>query len=371
MKSSIRLFRVAGIDIGIHYSWLFIFALISISMSLQYFPEAYSGGSTISHWLLGIAAALVIFASVLLHELAHSLVARARGMSVNSITLFILGGVSNLEDEPEKPKIEFSMAIVGPLTSLVLGGIFFGLFWLSGGDIETPQGAFLYIIGYLNLVLAIFNLLPGFPLDGGRVLRSIIWSATGSLLKATNIAAAVGRFFGWALIIVGLLSVFGFVGLGLLGGIWLAFIGWFLSSAADSSRKQVLLNELLAGRKVRDIMSPRPETVTTDLPVDELVSGIFNRQHGRAVPVCQGGKLIGIVTITDVKGLPRDRWAGTTVGDIMTKPPLYTVSPDDDVSKAIPAEALGKMVKIEFRFTSDDISNFAGWYIDDVVVTVP
>ncbi|OGO32933.1 MAG: hypothetical protein A2Z29_01715 [Chloroflexi bacterium RBG_16_56_11] len=333
MKSSIRLFRVAGIDIGIHYSWLFIFILITWSLAEGVFRVTVPGEETLTYWLMGVVASLMLFICVLLHELAHSLVARARGMSVNSITLFILGGVSNLEEEPARPAIEFSMAIVGPVTSLVLAGVFWGLERLSADG--TVIDAMLGYLAYINLVLGIFNLVPGFPLDGGRVLRSILWSATGSLVKATNIAATVGRLLGWALIGFGVYQVLTGSMFGFLGGIWTAFIGWFLSSTADASRKEVMLRELLSGKKVRDIMSPKPETVTPDTTVDQLVTDIFNRKHGRALPVCQGERTEGIVTITDVKGLPREKWATTKVGEIMTRAPLFTVSPDDDVSKAL------------------------------------
>jgi Zn-dependent protease/CBS domain-containing protein len=333
MKSSIRLFRIAGIDIGIHYSWIFIFGLITWSLAEGVFRPYLPGASTFEVWVLGLLAALLLFICVLLHELAHSLVARARGMGVSSITLFILGGVSNLEEEPQKPAIEFSMAIVGPVTSLALGGIFYGLYRLAAGG--TALSEMLNYLWYINLLLGIFNLVPGFPLDGGRVLRSIIWSATGSLVTATNAAAMVGRIIGWGMIVLGFFGIFGFLGLGIIGGLWIAFIGWFLSSTADTSRRQVMLNELLAGKKVKDIMGTRPETVTPDTIVEQLVADIFNRKHGRAVPVCEGGRLVGIVTIHDVRGVPRDRWTSTRVGEIMTRAPLYTVSPDDDLSKAM------------------------------------
>jgi Zn-dependent protease/CBS domain-containing protein len=337
MKSSFKLFRIAGIDIGIHYSWIFIFALITWSLAEGVFRPNLHNPSTAEVWLLGVLAALLLFICVLLHELAHSLVARARGMAVSSITLFILGGVSNLEEEPQQPAIEFYMAIVGPLTSIVLGGIFFALSRLAANG--TAPREVLNYLWYVNLLLGIFNLVPGFPLDGGRVLRSLLWSATGSLVKATNAAAMVGRLIGWAMIIIGFFGILGVSifgrDLGFLGGIWLAFIGWFLSSTADASRRQVMLNELLAGKKVRDIMGTRPETVTSDKSVEQLVSDIFNQKHGRAVPVCDGGHLSGIVTITDVKKVLRDRWTTTRVGDIMTKSPLYKVSPDDAVSKAL------------------------------------
>ncbi len=331
MKSSFRLFRIAGIDIGIHYSWIFIFILISWLLAMGTFPQSYPGWDVTTYWITGILTALLLFVSVLLHELAHSLVARARGMAVNSITLFILGGVSNLEEEPKKPKIEFAMAIVGPLTSLVLAGIFWGLA-RTVPDKTTPLAAVLSYLALINLVLAVFNLLPGFPLDGGRVLRSILWGVTGSLSKATNVAAMGGRLLGWGLIAFGLFQLLSGA---YLNGLWTAFIGWFLSSAADASQKELTLREHLTGIKVKDVMNPNPESISPDTPVERVVWDIFRKHHGRAVPVCQDGKLVGIVTITDIKELPRDKWTETTVSQIMTRNPLYTVSPEDSLQTAM------------------------------------
>ena len=332
MKSSFRLFRIAGIDIGIHFTWVFIFIFFSWSLAQGYFPLQYPGWSTAVYWIMGIIASLMIFVSVLIHELAHSLVAKRRGIEVKSITLFILGGVSNLENEPGKPSAEFAMAIVGPLTSFVLALIFFGLSYIpqSAG---SPGAAMLSYLALINLFLGAFNLLPGFPLDGGRVLRSIIWGSTGDLVKATNIAGIVGQVFGWLLIGVGLFFIF-WVG-SLFTGLWLAFIGWVLNSSADASRKEVALRERLSLIKVREMVNPNPETITPQLTVDEMVRNIFNMRHGRAVPVCRDEKLVGIVTITDVKKIPRERWATTPVEQIMTRDPLYTVSPEDNVNTAM------------------------------------
>jgi Zn-dependent protease/CBS domain-containing protein len=331
MKSSFRLFHIAGIDIGIHYTWIFIFIFFSVSLAQWYFPDVYPGWTTTVYWIMGIIASLMVFVSVLIHELAHSLVAKRRGIPVNSITLFILGGVSNLEDEPGKPSSEFAMAIVGPLASFFLALIFFGLSYIpqSAG---SPGAAMLSYLAWINLILGLFNLIPGFPLDGGRVLRSIIWGSTGDLVKATNIAGIVGQIFGWILIATGFFLIFW---VGLFTGLWLAFIGWFLNSSADASRKEVALRERLSLVKVREIVNPNPETISPQLTVDEMVRNIFNMRHGRAVPVCQNEKLVGIVTITDIKKIPQEKWAVTPVEQIMTRDPLYTVSPEDNVNTAM------------------------------------
>jgi Zn-dependent protease/CBS domain-containing protein len=344
MRSSFRLFRVAGIDIGIHFTWIFIFIFFSWSLAEAYFPSAYPGFSTWAYWVTGIIATLLIFVSVLIHELAHSLVARSRGLPVSSITLFILGGVSNLEEEPAQPSVEFNMAIVGPATSIILAVVF----WLitsavMGRIIPIPElfggipnatlvTAVIGYLGIINLFLGAFNLIPGFPLDGGRVLRSIIWGSTSDLAKATNIAGIVGQIFGWILIGLGVFFIFW---ASLFTGLWLAFIGWFLNSTADASRKEIALRERLSHVKVRELIGPEPETIGPQTTIAEMVSNVFNRHHGRAVPVCKDGQLLGIVTITDVKGVPQERWNNIAVEQIMTREPLYTVSPDDNVYTAL------------------------------------
>ncbi|MFH1651169.1 MAG: site-2 protease family protein [Chloroflexota bacterium] len=291
-----------------------------------------------------MAAALLLFISVLLHELAHSLVARARGLPVDGITLFIFGGVSNLQEEPESPGTEFTVAIVGPGTSIVLGLLLWGVAnlltgrpvpfggLLVGSVFATPLEALVGYLAFINIALGIFNLLPGFPLDGGRVLRSIIWGTTGKLVRATNIAATVGRIAGWALIAYGLYQVL-LTG-NFLGGLWVAFIGWFLSSAADSSRREVTLREHLTGIPVSRVLVPRRETVSPEMMVSQLVSDVFFREQRRAVPVGREDRLAGIVTLEDVKKLPQEKWFQTAVADIMTREPLYSVSPEDDLNTA-------------------------------------
>jgi Zn-dependent protease/CBS domain-containing protein len=331
MKATFKLFRIAGITIGIHYTWIFAFIFFSWTLAQVYFPVNYPGWSTAVYWITGAIGALLIFVSVLLHELAHSLVAKARGIPVHSITLFLLGGASNLEEEPQKPAAEFAMAIVGPVTSLALGAICWGLTYLPA-DETTPLAAILGYLAIINLYLGVFNLLPGFPLDGGRVLRSIIWGSTGSLTKATDIAGRVGQFFGWAFIALGLFLM---ISINFINGLWIAFIGWFLNSSADASRKEIALRERLGHIKVRELMNPNMVTISPEANVQEMVSNIFRKLHGRAVPVCRDGKLIGIATITDVKKVPQDKWEATPVKQIMTVEPLYTVSPEDNLKTVL------------------------------------
>ncbi len=331
MKGALRLGRIAGIEIRIHYTWLIAFVIITWSVTQSFLMPAYLGWNSATYWITGAIAALLLFISVLLHELAHSLVAKTRGLPVHSITLFILGGVSNLREEPGKPMVEFTMAIVGPLTSFALAGIFWGIGYALTNQ-GTPVAAIVAYLMLINLVLGIFNLLPGFPLDGGRVLRSILWGRTGDLVKATNIATTIGRGFGWAIIAYGLFLIF--MG-SFLGGLWIAFIGWFLSSAAGASRREVTLREQLSGVLVNTVMESSLETIDPNTSVAEVVRDMFFLRRRRAVPVSREDRVVGIVTISDVKELPQQEWAQTTVEQVMTREPIYSVAPQDDLNSAM------------------------------------
>ncbi len=358
MRGSFSLGRIAGIQIGVHYTWLLAFFVIAWSLAVGFFPFV-SRGDTGTYWLMGIAGALLLFISVLIHELAHSLVATARGLNVKGIVLFIFGGVSNIEGEPEKPQVELVMSIVGPMASLALVGVFWLLaagfgqtqfLWLwsnlSGQSLTPAVAMFVYLYN-VNLLLAAFNLLPGFPLDGGRVLRSLLWGATNNLVKATNIAATVGQVFGWALIAFGVVQLFAGA---FLNGLWIAFIGWFLSSAAETSRREVTMGERLSGIQVKDVMNPAPECVNPEASVDDVVRGSFIQRGRRAVPVCRGEELAGIVTLTDVKRLPHERWDMTPVREIMTRSPLQTVNDTDDLNTAL--KVLGRQSLNQVPVTS-------------------
>jgi Zn-dependent protease/CBS domain-containing protein len=341
MRGSFKIGRIAGIDIGIHYSWLLAFGLFAWVFSRGQLPASFPGWSLTTYWTAGVLISLALFVSVLIHELCHSLVARSRGLKVSSIVLFIFGGVSNIESEPEKPGVEFLMSAAGPASSFVLGVIFYGFAYLvqSSGQTDTPLYAVLYFICYTNIVLAIFNILPGFPLDGGRVLRSIIWGATKSLEKATMIAGNIGRAFGWAFIIFGVLSMFDInvwiFQSGFINGIWSIMIGWFLTSAADNVMREMSLQQHLAGVRVKDVMDRTPECVVPGASVDSVVHDSFIQRGRRAVPVCIDGKLVGIVTLTDVKKVPQQHWINTPVTEVMTRSPLLSVNQEDDLNGAL------------------------------------
>ncbi|MCX6004285.1 MAG: site-2 protease family protein [Chloroflexi bacterium] len=331
MRGSLRIARIAGIDIRIHYTWIFIFFLITWSLAVAYFPVEYPGWDIAVYWITSVAAALLLFISVLLHELAHSLVAKSRGLPVKSITLFLLGGISNLESEPQDPGLEFMVAIAGPLSSLVLAAIFWGVDTLGLTTLSPVKATVDYLIT-INILLAAFNILPGFPLDGGRVLRSIIWGATGNLQKATNIASTVGQAFGWLMIALG---VFWALTGNLMNGIWLVFIGWFLNGAAESARRELELRSLWLNVRVANVMNDRPETIESVAPVDKLVNEVYVKRGMRTAPVVDDNRLVGIITLTDVRKIPQDTWQMTPVSQAMTRSPLYTVKPDDNMSVAV------------------------------------
>jgi Zn-dependent protease/CBS domain-containing protein len=331
MKSSIHLARIAGIDVGIHYTWLFAFALIVWSLAAGLFPSTAPGFPPLTYWILGIAAALALFASVLVHEFSHSLMALARGLRVHSITLFIFGGVSTIAGEAERSLDEFLIAVVGPISSFVLAGIFWAAGQVPGLD-GTPLGAFVEYLASVNLILGVFNLVPGFPLDGGRVLRSIVWAVSGSLRRATQVASYVGQGFGFLLILWGVSRL---LGGDVFGGLWTAFIGWFLNSGAESSRQQQALTEDLRGVRVGQVMDLEPAMAEPSMTVQEFVFDHVVRRGERALLVADAGQLQGIVTITDAKEVPQELWTGTPVRRIMTAVPLKTVPVDADLAAAL------------------------------------
>ena len=326
MRHSWRIGRIFGIDINIDSSWLVIFVLFSWILSTTYFPQRFPDWSRGLSWIIGTITSLLIFASVLVHELAHSLVAIGQGEKVRNITLFLFGGVAQITEEPKKPWREFTLALIGPLASLALAFVFLILSLILSGT-SDPIRALLSYLATINLVLAIFNLLPGFPMDGGRVLRSIIWKMTGNLRKATRIASLTGQAFAFFLIFLGILQIFR----ANLTGLWLIFIGWFLHSAAVRGYHQVLVESLLKGVRAEELMSRDFETVTADLPVQSLVDDYILKKKERVFLVSDKGNLKGIVCLDDVKATPKENWPETRVGEIMTpKEKMEAVRPDAD-----------------------------------------
>lgn len=321
---SFRVARLFGIDIEIHPSWLLILAFLSYSLSEGLFPNQYEGWSTAEYWVVGVSAALLLFVTVLIHELAHALVAKRRGLEVPRITLFIFGGVSHLSRQPSSAGEEFQIAAAGPATSLVISFISGGIALLVR-DVDDRAEAMFFYLALVNLALAVFNTLPGFPLDGGRVLRSIAWKRTGSFRRATRIAAGVGEIFGYGLIVIGFFLL---LSGGLLDGLWLMFIGWFLLGAARNETANLQLEGVLKRLTARDVMREDFPTITPGMPIQDVVDEHMVGQGERAVMVALGGAVSGILTVSDVRRVPKDEWRNTPAQRVMTpRENIVTVEP--------------------------------------------
>src|SRR5947209_8009518 len=336
MPGSFRIGKIAGIDIDINVSWIIILVLLTLSLANGWFPQLYPVLSSPTYWVVGLISSLVLFVSVLLHELAHSLVARRRGLPVKSITLFIFGGVSNIEREPKSPGIEFQMAVVGPLTSLLIGIVCF-LLQLPLRGSNSPLEGILFYLAVTNVLLGVFNLIPGFPLDGGRVLHSIIWKITGSMRQATRAATLVGQIIAYLFIFVGIWLFFtGYI----LDGIWLGFIGWFLLSAAQSANSQAMLVSIFRGITVGEVMNPKPATVPANISLQQLIDAYFLPGALRYALVMQADHLDGLITLGDIRHVPREQWAHLPVSQAMVPlERLHVVSPQQSLNDVLPLMA--------------------------------
>jgi Zn-dependent protease len=348
MRSGFKVGTLFGISIHVDWSWILIFLLVTWNLAGAVFPSLHPDWSVGMNIALGVAASVLFFISILLHELAHSLVAKARGLPVRRITLFFFGGVSNIEREPPSPSTEFLMAIVGPLTSLLLG---FGFIWLGRQNIPEmdtalsspmqllrnldPLSTMLLWLGPINLLLGLFNLIPGFPLDGGRVLRSILWAITKDFRRATRWATTIGQGVGWLMILAGVAMIFGasvpVFGSGTLNGMWLAFIGWFLVQAASQSYQQVVVEDMLEGVPITRLMREPAPAVPPDLPISALVYDHIMQGDERAFPVVEDDRLLGVVYIENLRTLERSAWDTTLVKQVMVpQNELEMVTPRED-----------------------------------------
>lgn len=329
MPGSFRIAKIAGIAIEINVSWLIILVFLTVSLATTWFPTSVRNQSSGVYWLTGFFAALLFFGSVLAHELGHSLLARARGLPVHSITLFIFGGVSDLEQEPRSAGMEFQIAAIGPVVSIVIGVVA----WLIGhaiGNSASLVAAVLLFLGFENVALGIFNLIPGFPLDGGRVLRSLLWGSTGNLRQATQWASLIGEGIAILFILVGIWQFFqGNV----FGGIWIGFIGWFLLSAAQAANAHGMLEAAFRGVRVSEVMAPASFSVPAGMSIQQFVDGYLLPYGLRAVPVTQGDHLTGLITQSDVRRVPREQWPNAPVGHAMVPlERLHAALPDQLLS---------------------------------------
>lgn len=327
MTSSIRIGSIAGVAIRIDYSWFIISVLIAwgfVGLYSDQVPSVSDG----THWLMGILSAVLFFASVLGHELSHSLVAIRKGIGVDSITLFIFGGVARIKKEATSPGDEFQIAIAGPVASIVLGGVLLGVGVLSD-QMGVPTAAMIFqTLGILNIFLAVFNLLPGFPLDGGRVLRAIWWKATGDVLKATRAATRAGSLVAALLAAYG---VFRIVAGEFFGGIWIILIAMFLYQAAQQSYRQQLIRSTLEGMTARDLMSTEVDTIPGNLTLDQAVDDYFLARRHSAFPVVgYGGDVEGLITLQMVRDVPREQWPETRVRASMIEPQEGLIASPDE-----------------------------------------
>jgi Zn-dependent protease/predicted transcriptional regulator len=337
MRPSIRLGRLFGIEIGLHYSWFIIALLIFFSLAGHFHIINPQWGQAVTWGVAGITA-LLFFCSILAHELSHAAVAIANGMPVKSITLFALGGVANIEKDSKDPASEFWMAIAGPITSAVIGVFFLVVTWLAGwhpasGTPQAPLGAGFVWLGYINIGLAVFNMIPGYPLDGGRVLRSIIWKMNNDRVRATKIAAGVGQFIGLAFIVFGLFRFFSGAG---FGGLWLAFIGWFLKDAAVTSYAGAEVSGALANVRVGDVMTRECSTIDGNLNLRAFAEDHLIRTGRRCFVVVKDGQHLGLVTINELKKVDSARWPFSTVAQIAVPiDRVHTVSPETPLEQAL------------------------------------
>ena len=330
----IPLFKLFGFSVNIDISWFILAILIVWSLAKGLFPYYFKGFSNATYWWMGVGGAIGLFLSIIFHEFCHSLVARHYGLPMKGITLFIFGGVAEMEDEPPSAKSEFLMAIAGPISSVVLGIIlYFAKTGLALTQWSAPTSLTLQYLAWLNFILAGFNLIPAFPLDGGRVLRSILWSIKDNIQWATRIASKLGAGFGIFLIVAGVFSI---ISGNLIGGIWWILIGMFIKNASQMSYNQLLIRRGLEGENVRHFMKTDPITVPPTITIKQLVDDYFYKYHYKMFPVSADSKLAGCITINQIKDVPKDQWQYHAVGELVKQCSIDTVvSPDTAAMKAL------------------------------------
>jgi Zn-dependent protease/predicted transcriptional regulator len=331
----ITLFRLFGFEVRVDASWLLMALLVTWSLAVGYFPYKYHNLSIGTYWWMGILSALGLFGSIVVHEFSHSLVARRYGLPMKGITLFIFGGVAEMGEEPGNAKTEFLMAIAGPIASILIGLLFYAIYRAGGAAWSMPVAGVIAYLAGINWLLAAFNLVPAFPLDGGRVLRSALWYWRGNLAGATRIASAIGSGFGVVLIVLG---VWQLLAGNFIGAMWWFLLGLFLRGAAESSYRQMMIRRALEGEPVRRFMNTEPVTVSPDLSIADLVEDYIYRKHFKMFPVVPAGSetLAGCVTIEGVKGVPRAEWSQHSVREVLQPCSAEnTIRPDADAVEAL------------------------------------
>jgi len=331
---SIKLFKLFGFEVRIDLSWIIIAILIAWSLSIGFFPFHFKNLSVQAYWSMGIVGALGLFLSVVFHELCHSLVARRYGIPIKGITLFIFGGVAEMDEEPRSPQAEFMMAIVGPLSSILIALVAYGVYAVGkAGGWAVPVVGVIEYLSMINGLLAAFNLVPAFPLDGGRVLRSVLWGLKGNIRWATQVSSWIGEAFGILLVALG---VVGFVRGNFVGGMWWFLIGLFLHNAAKMSYRQLMVRRALEGEPIGRFMEPNPVTVPPSISVEQLVEDYIYKYHFKMFPVVDSERLIGCVTTRQVREIPREEWSQRTVGGLAAECSMdNTIEPNADATKAL------------------------------------
>ncbi len=367
----IELFSILGFRVSLDLSWFLLAILITWTLTKGYFPSALPGEPTSTYLWMAIIGALGLFVSIILHEFAHAIVARRYNLAISGITLFVFGGVAEMTEEPERPMAEFMMAIAGPIMSFAIAGVcyFAATNILAGVDLPEITAVVTYL-ALINLILAIFNLLPAFPLDGGRILRSILWGWLGNFRRATRIASRFGTFFGGLMMAYGVLNIV----LGqTISGIWMLLLGFFVYNAAGASQMQAAVSTVLKGVPVSKFMKRDPVTVSSEMPVRTLVEEFFYTHHHRFFPVVDNGKLKGCVTVKQVSEIGREHWRSKRVGDFMTPASdKNTLPPDRDALQALQQMQKDKLThfmvvqgdKLEGVVTMKDIMAYLGIHLE-------
>ncbi|MGB6018824.1 MAG: site-2 protease family protein, partial [Sulfurimonadaceae bacterium] len=336
-RNKITLFKLFGFSVSIDASWVIILFLVVWLLAKELFPNYYPDLTGLTYWLMGLAGAIGLFVSIIIHEFSHSLVARRYGLEIRGITLFIFGGVAEMKGEPSSPKAEFFMAIAGPIASLILS-ILFGILYQLGDMLELPAPA-MGILGYLsgiNMLLVLFNMVPAFPTDGGRILRSALWWLKGDIYWATRLASRISLMFAMTIIFIGFINL---LGGNFIGGLWWILIGYFIFNAAGASYQHLLMERSFGEKTVRYFMNPNPVTVPSHITLQEFVDKYVYHYHYKMFPVVDGSRVEGVITIQAVKAVPHEEWHHLQVGGLM-----QPQSPDNSVAPDTPVkEALSKM----------------------------
>lgn len=330
---SVKIGKIRGINIKINYSWFLIFFFITWSLANNYLPSQYPNKPNNFYWTIGLVSALSLYLSILVHELAHSAIAQGEGLEINNITLHFFGGVSQIREESTNPKTEAYMAIAGPLTSIVIGVLLLAVNSILGSGLPDTFEAVIMYSGYVNLGLALFNLIPAYPMDGGRVLRAILWNRNENLIKSTRTATSVANIISLLFMGFGFFSIFS---TGTLDGLWLVFIGLFINSSSKMGLSQTIISEALGEMTVREIMTTEVKTVEPDVTIQEIIDDWFSVFKHQGYPVTENGELVGIVTLEDVRDVESDKRISVTVRDVMKKrDELIITNPDEKASDAL------------------------------------